>query len=253
MPGEDKQLAQMLEAESYTLSRINPSPEDGLYLHLSDLRQALDRVATSEEIRMLDYGCGGCPYRGLFPNALYHRADFTEVAGLDFKIGEDSLLGGVEDAYYDRVLSTQVLEHVQNPQRYLGEAHRILRRGGDFVVTTHGCFHDHGCPHDYYRWTADGLRLALEREGFLIESLCKLTTNARAVISLGEHYLGGIFGSRLSKPGFAWWIFRELFWKNRVGRNRWLDERMAANRVVDAQVPGHEIYIGLMAVARKGA
>ena len=243
--------AKLLENNNYVSSRISPSVYDDQYLHLADLRLALDSVVTSEQIRMLDYGCGGSPYRSLFPNTHYHRADFTEVANLDFKIGEDSLLRDVPDSEYDKVLSTQVLEHVKNPQDYLREAARILRPNGELIISTHGCFRDHGCPYDYYRWTADGLGLELNRAGFKVEKICKMTTNARAVFFLGEHYLAGVFGSRFSQPGFAWWVFREMFWRNRAKRNRWADIKLAGNRVIDASIGGHEIYIGLMAIARK--
>ena len=45
----------------------------------------------------------------------------------------------------------------------------LLKPGGFLVLTTHGLFGDHGCPYDFQRWTADGLRLLLERAGFQIK------------------------------------------------------------------------------------
>jgi SAM-dependent methyltransferase len=246
-----KKYSDLLENQVYVDSRLKPTFDDNQYLHLSDLRLALDKVVSSEQIRILDYGCGGSPYRSLFPNASYHRADFTEVADLDFKIGEDSLLRDVPAETYDKVLSTQVLEHVLHPQNYLCEAWRVLRPGGELILTTHGSFRDHGCPYDFYRWTADGLQIELKRAGFDTKSIYKLTTNTRAVFFLGEHYLSGVYDSRLSKAGFAWWVFRELFWKHRIQRNRWADHHLAGNRVVDANQDGHEIYIALISVSEK--
>lgn len=41
-----------------------------------------------------------------------------------------------DDACFDVVLSFQVIEHVEDVDRYLGEAHRVLRPGGTLVVIT---------------------------------------------------------------------------------------------------------------------
>ncbi|GIW06778.1 MAG: hypothetical protein KatS3mg060_1583 [Dehalococcoidia bacterium] len=40
------------------------------------------------------------------------------------------------DASFDGVISVEVIEHVQNPERYLDEARRVLKPGGVFVLTT---------------------------------------------------------------------------------------------------------------------
>src|SRR5690606_19278094 len=95
----------------------------------------------------------------------YERADLGDAPDLDHRFGVDSKLP-VPSQTYDLVLSTQVLEHVQDPSAYLNEALRVLQPGGRLVLTTHGVFPDHACPHDYQRWTADGLRLLVERSGF---------------------------------------------------------------------------------------
>lgn len=238
-------------AREYNESRLNPFAGDSLYLHLSDLRQSLASVASNAQIRVLDFGSGGSPYRPLFPNAVYHRADFTQVSGLDFKIAEDSRLDAVKNESYDLVLSTQVLEHVSSPQTYLAEAYRVLRPGGTLALTTHGSFWDHGCPYDYRRWTVDGLKLELLQAGFGIADAFKLTTNARAALLLTDRYLSGLYASRLTKEGFFLWGLRKLLWKKREMLNRWADCKFVGNRVVKADEPGHEFYIAILAIARK--
>ncbi len=40
------------------------------------------------------------------------------------------------DEYFDLVLMEEVIEHLVNPDNALREAHRVLRHGGLFVVTT---------------------------------------------------------------------------------------------------------------------
>jgi SAM-dependent methyltransferase len=117
--------------------------------------------------RVLDYGCGGKPYRSLF------RGKFAEYVGADLSQSEDTdlVLGRsgeipVAAGSFDCVLSSQVLEHVEDPRRYLREAHRVLRSEGHLIISTHGIWRYHPDPLDYWRWTLDGLEYELRRAGF---------------------------------------------------------------------------------------
>ncbi len=177
-------LAEQLDASDYTRQRMDPRPDDQFYLHLLDLRQALDACGTSEAVQLLDFGCGGSPYRGLFPNATYHRADYVPMPDLQFQVTPEGTLPAVAESAYDVILSTQVLEHVPTPQTYLAEALRVLKPGGTLVLSTHGTFPDHGCPFDFWRWTADGLAAELTRAGFSKPTILRLTSGPRAVVFL---------------------------------------------------------------------
>src|SRR5262249_50637899 len=153
---------------------------------------------------VLDYGCGGSPYRPLFGNCTYHRADLCGGNNLDFEYGPDSKLP-LELSGYDCILSSQALEHVQNPEAYLRECYRLLRPGGNLVLTTHGLFEDHACPYDYWRWTVYGLKRLVENSGLNVEAAKKLTTGPRCAVFLVErqlHWLrfgaAGAYGKLLS-------------------------------------------------------
>lgn len=121
--------------------------------------------------RVLDFGCADQPYWHLFP------AD-VEVVGADLPgnplatvhLDEDGSIP-VPDASFDAVLSTQVLEHVSDPQRYLSECHRALRPGGRLLLSTHGIFYLHPDPVDYWRWTSPGLQKAIEDAGLRVTQL----------------------------------------------------------------------------------
>ena len=90
------------------------------------------------------------------------------------------------------MLSTQVLEHVEDVQGYLREAHRLLEPGGITFVTTHGAFILHRQPTDLRRWTVDGLRYELEQAGFVVDSvepklgILAMSTHLRSIL------LGGL-------------------------------------------------------------
>ena len=119
--------------------------------------------------KVLDYGCADMPYRNLLPrNCEYLGADLPGNPHANIEIGDDGILG-VADASIDLVLSSQVLEHVEDPRRYLDECWRVLKPGGALILSTHGLMTYHRDPVDYWRWTGDGLKKTVTAHGFLIE------------------------------------------------------------------------------------
>ena len=234
---------------AYVRERTEPHPDDFDYLHLSDLREGLLQVLPKRTGRVLDYGCGGSPYWSMIESASYHRADFPGADGLDFILQPDVKVPA-PDHSYDLILSTQVLEHVTEPAQYLAECRRMLRPGGSLILSTHGTFHDHACPYDYWRWTADGLRITLERAGFRISRLLKLTTGPRALLYLNRSlqrqvvFTGSsplIWGLRLSRL-----LYTRL---DRRLLHELSDREHRPHRVVPADTPHHGMYIALLAAA----
>lgn len=247
-----------IDNDQYLRERIEPIPGDLLYLVLSDLLLALQNLLPTDVSRVLDYGCGGSPYRSLFGNCIYHRAD---LAGqdLDYQYGLDSRLP-VSAGGYGLVLSTQVLEHVEDPTLYLMECHRILAPNGRLLLTTHGIFEDHACPYDYWRWTTFGLQKLIEGNGFKIQSSVKVTTGPRAVMFLAERASGRL---ELAASGlytrlllFSLRLMRRFGTRqlHEFGTRRlheMADKDFAGNRVVDAKEVGHGTYIGVAMLARR--
>jgi len=123
------------------------------------------------EGRVLDYGCADQPYRRFFPASVdYVGADLPGNPLAAMEIRPDGTVPA-EDASFDAVLSTQVLEHVQDPSLYLRECLRVLRPGGRLLLSTHGIMVYHPDPVDYWRWTGAGLQRAVEKAGFEIERI----------------------------------------------------------------------------------
>lgn len=116
--------------------------------------------------RVLDYGCADAPYRHLLPGgAEYVPADLPGNAQALVEVQPDGTVPLADDSF-DAVLSTQVLEHVQDPVVYLSECFRMLRPGGRMLLSTHGIMVWHPDPVDHWRWTCGGLRHAVESAGF---------------------------------------------------------------------------------------
>jgi SAM-dependent methyltransferase len=125
------------------------------------LASARDRYLTAG-VRVLDVGCGPQPYRDLFADVagVYDGSDIEPGPGVTYVCPAEAL--EVQDGSYDLVLCTQVLHLVRRPQRALEEFARILTPGGYVFATTHGVYPYHPGPHDYWRWTQDGLPALIE-------------------------------------------------------------------------------------------
>lgn len=158
-------------------TRLHPSRSDSVYVLLKKLAHVVTTYAEHIKgekqdpgisLSVLDYGAGDAPYKPLFGDEQYIKADIAENPQADVIIDEDTGRMNVDAETIDCVLSTQVLEHVASPESYLAEAYRVLKKGGHIIVTTHGTWFYHPCPQDYWRWTLSGLTRLLENQGFRV-------------------------------------------------------------------------------------
>jgi SAM-dependent methyltransferase len=249
--------AKSFASPDYARQRLNPEPGDEFYLHLSDLLLAIKRLIPQGAHRVLDFGSGVSPYRPLFGDCTYHRADLAGISpDVDFEFGLDSLLP-VPATDYDCVLSTQVLEHVKAPEIYLAECRRVLKPGGRLILSTHGAFEDHAFPHDYWRWTIGGLKTLVESTGFFVEHCKKLTTGPRAAIFIAQREQFRFRFNRVrphTKVGIYSWMLHigaGLFRKfGRWRLHKACDANLSEYRVIDINEPNHNIYIAIILVAR---
>jgi len=240
-----KDVSDNLTESEYNRQRLFPHPKDVYYVHLSDIRLFLEKYSNESFDCLLDYGCGGSPYRNMMNAKKYIRADYVDCGNLDYKINSNGRVD-LPDNSCDCVLSTQVLEHVFSPQMYLSEAFRILRPGGKLILTTHGIWEDHGCPYDFRRWTYDGLRQEIEAVGFQAKRTARITTGQRATIFLFSQISGQLYESRRRLFGLALWLLRHSSFSVAELRHNWMDRRFPDNRVVyEAQSGGHGIYLAL--------
>lgn len=186
--------------------------------------------------RILDFGCGTRPYERWFAHAGadYRGADVDRAH--EVRIREDGTLD-CRDGEYDLVASFQVLEHVWDLATYLGEARRALRKDGWLLLSTHGAWLYHPHPHDYRRWTADGLRREVETRGFRLarmEALVGPLAWTTVLRSLGAAHLlraipllGGLVLPALTVPLNVW---------------AWLEDRITPGHITANNAC---VYVGL--------
>jgi SAM-dependent methyltransferase len=127
--------------------------------------------------RVLDVGAGEARYRRLFAHCDYRTQDFGLEPGtigrytdLDYK--SDVLDIPVPDGSFDVILCTEVLEHVPDPIRAVGEFSRILRKGGTLYLSAPLGALLHQEPYHFYGgYTPHWYRRFLPMVGFDIVRL----------------------------------------------------------------------------------
>jgi SAM-dependent methyltransferase len=129
------------------------------------LRAQASELESGPPVRVLDVGCGPKPY---YPFFAHVASEYIGVDVVENPAAE--LLGPIEalpvdDASFDVVLCTQVLEHCDDPAQAVRELRRVTAPGGRVLASTHGVQVYHPSPVDYWRWTHEGLRRVFEQNG----------------------------------------------------------------------------------------
>lgn len=141
--------------------------------------------------RLLDMGCGHAPLYEVYRDLVQENIciDWANSLHPSIHLDHEVDLGSTlpfEDESFDTVLLTDVLEHLLEPQKAMGEVGRILRFGGKAIIGVPFFYWIHEEPHDYHRYTEFSLRrmcqlsglsvAEFQRYGGLPEILCDLTS-----------------------------------------------------------------------------
>lgn len=157
------------------------------------LYKALCALGPRLEGHVLDFGCGTGPYRDLLTNThAYTGLEFDSPQNRQCKKADifyDGTYIPLENASVDSILSTQTLEHVLNPECIVAEWARILRPDSHILLTVPFMWPEHEMPHDFQRYTMNGMRLLLEKAGFAIVHQERLLCDCRAPAQLFQAWL----------------------------------------------------------------
>ena len=200
------------------ITSIHVDPASHHYIVLSIFHRWLQEVALPQAHGvMLDFGCGGQPYRELFGSRISRYIGADVAAAKDTKLDIEIVPGErvpLDDASVDTILATQTLEHVFDVEFYLRECQRLLRPGGVLIMAAPMQWRIHEAPYDYWRFTRYGLSELVSRCGLTLETI----SPCGGVYAL----IGQILNSHLAEQGRGrGWIHRLI---NRLAL--WLDRKI---------------------------
>ncbi|WP_026804182.1 class I SAM-dependent methyltransferase [Aliarcobacter lanthieri] len=119
---------------------------------------------------LVDLGCGEASHKNYFLQYVnkYIGVDWTKtlhnskadiISDLNKKIE-------IEDDFADTIISLSVMEHLCEPQIFLNESYRILKKDGTIILGVPWMWRIHEAPHDYFRYTPYGLKYMFEKAGY---------------------------------------------------------------------------------------
>lgn len=146
----------------------NKKPYNWLIYNISD--KWLESYSKYYKGTLVDLGCGEAPHKNYFLQYVdkYIGVDWTNtlhnskadiVSNLNVKIE-------LEDNYADTIVSLSVMEHLCEPQTFLNESYRILKKDGTIILGVPWMWWIHEAPHDYFRYTPYGLKYMFKKTGY---------------------------------------------------------------------------------------
>ena len=143
--------------------------------------------------KTLDIGCGYKPYESLF-------SETTEYIGIDYDSPENKKNTKIDvfysghkfpfnDSTFDSAVLTQVLEHIFNPDEFLSEINRVLKKNGKLLLSVPFVWDEHEQPRDYARYSSFGISHILKEHGFKIIEKRKTLNDVRVIFQLINCYI----------------------------------------------------------------
>jgi len=175
----------------------------------------LQKYSKSLKGHLVDLGCGEAPYKKYFLQFVdkYTGVDWSNTLH-NSKIDIHSDLNveiDLEDEVADSIVSISVLEHLLEPQVFLNESFRILKKDGRMLLQVPWQWRLHEIPHDYFRYTPYALKNMFTKAGFndvKIEATSGFFTTWLLKINYFTHRW--VIGPKIIKWSIA--IFLIPFW-----------------------------------------
>jgi len=114
---------------------------------------------------ILDIGSGNSPYRKIFDYENYISADIEHYPEVDVICDATSL--PFDNGKFDAIICTEVLEHLEAPEKALCEISRVLKPGGYLITSIPFMFGKH-TRYDYVRWSDLGIKKLLNNHSLNI-------------------------------------------------------------------------------------
>ena len=194
---------------------FRPSIINPFYIIRKALLQNIRKLSDNLSGRLMDFGCGSKPYKSLFNVTEYIGVDFENEGHPHDNEQIDVYYDGkhlpFEDQYFDSVLCSEVVEHVFDLTMTLNEINRVMKTGGNILITCPFVWNEHEVPFDYARYTRFALKDILEKSGFEITHFAKSGNFITTITQLKVIYFYTAFGKRWYKYFILRILFKFLF------------------------------------------
>ncbi|HOJ18437.1 MAG: class I SAM-dependent methyltransferase [Ignavibacteriales bacterium] len=165
---------------------VNP-----FYISRKNLFTAIKSFGKAITGKTLDVGCGTKPYEHLFSSSEYVGLEIETTINREMKKADvfyDGTTFPFPDGEFDSVVTNQVLEHVFNPEFFMSEINRVMKKDGKLLLTVPFVWDEHEQPYDYARYSSFGLTSILKNAGFEITELKKTANDFRVIYQLTNAY-----------------------------------------------------------------
>jgi len=132
------------------------------------------------------------PYKSLFVGDQYIGLEIEDQQNGNHSFADvfyDGKKIPFEDKSFDSILSSQVFEHIFNPDAFLKEINRISKLQSLFLITVPYCWDEHGQPYDYARYSSFGLRHILNKNGYEVLQYRKTNNGLEVIFQLLNDYI----------------------------------------------------------------
>lgn len=210
-----------------SVTRLRKNDHDYIVMkHLiDDLKTVIPKYASGD---VLDVGCGNKPYEALFTglNTSYVGCDVVQSSENKVDVICEAVDLKFPDKSFDTVFSTQVIEHVEDPFKMLGEIYRVLKDEGTVIISAPFCWELHEVPYDFFRYSKFGLEAMFKRHNLQVIELKPNGGKWAAIFQMNINIIYSTFAKRT----FFRRIIKVLFIHlrltsvlNRIGC--WLDKK----------------------------
>jgi len=143
---------------------------------------------------LLDLGSGNNPYYHMFKDRIsnYITLDYPQKSRVALHKKPNLYADGqkicLRSNSIDTCLCTGVMEYINYPDKLVREINRILKPGGMAYFSVPLLYPVHHDKIDYFRFTRNGIKIILERNGFKVSSILKMGGFWVFVIQMFTHY-----------------------------------------------------------------
>jgi SAM-dependent methyltransferase len=176
---------------------INP-----FYFARKGLYQNMVKLAKNIKGKTLDVGCGQKPYEKFCNSSEYIGLEIDTSKNRKFKKADyfyDGKIFPFKNCEFDSIIINEVFEHVFNPDEFLSEINRVIKRGGILLMSVPFFWDEHEQPFDYGRYSSFGLQYILRKHGFQIVEFKKSINDIRVIFQLLHCY---IYKKTFTKNGY---------------------------------------------------